>query len=144
MCCGQGFHYNPRSLSSRIAQSTVRPELDPPQYLEPGFSVGTFNVGNYFDAMDDPDVQDMVYSTEGYYLKQHKLALLLSSYSWKAFSRDHSRYLAQILKATRFGCNLISRQPSHHRIHPITGLKLPVLFTRVSCWCEANSGKLKL
>jgi len=62
---------------AELHQSTIRPELDPPQNLEPGFSVGTFNVANYFDAMDDPDVRDMVYSTEGYYLKQHKLALTI-------------------------------------------------------------------
>ncbi len=60
-----------------LYQSTAKPQIDTPETIEPGFSVGTFNLGNYFDAMDDPDVQDMVYSTEGYYLKQHKLALTI-------------------------------------------------------------------
>ena len=60
-----------------LHQSTEKPPIDTPQTVEPGFSVGTFNLANYFDAMDDPDVQDMVYSTAGYYLKQHKLALTI-------------------------------------------------------------------
>ncbi len=60
-----------------LHQSTEKPEINPLPTVEPGFSVGTFNLANYFDAMDDPDVQDMVYSTEGYYLKQHKLALTI-------------------------------------------------------------------
>ena len=60
-----------------LHQSIEKPQIDTPQTVEPGFSVGTFNLANYFDAMDDPDVQDMVYSTDGYYLKQHKLALTI-------------------------------------------------------------------